>query len=65
MQFINQTILRFYCWAKDEKAQTIVEYGLLLSLVSIVALGVLLAVGTNLTNVFSAVADNLNPPAVP
>ena len=65
MRFINQTILRFYCWTKDEKAQTMAEYGLLLALVSVGALGVLFVLGTNLTNVFSAVADSLNPAAVP
>ena len=65
MQFINQTILRFYCWTKDQKAQTMAEYGLLLALVSLGALGVIFALGTNLTSVFSAVADNLNPTPVP
>ena len=65
MQFINQIILRFYCWAKDEKAQTMAEYGLLLALVSVVALGILNTTGTSLANVFSAVANSLNPASMP
>jgi Flp pilus assembly pilin Flp len=65
MRVFNDALLRLYVWIKDEKAQTMAEYGLLMALVSVGALGVLFALGTNLTNVFSAVADSLNPAAVP
>lgn len=60
MQFINDTILRLYCWIKDEKAQTMAEYGLILALVSVAAVVILGTVGTNLTGVFNTVASKLH-----
>jgi Flp pilus assembly pilin Flp len=60
MRFINQTILRFYCWTKDQKAQTMAEYGLILALVSVAAIIILGTVGGNLKNVFGSVANSLH-----
>ncbi len=38
-----------------------VEYALILVLVSIVAIGALAAIGTNVSNVLQTVANHLNP----
>ena len=45
-----------------EEGQGIVEYALILVLVSIVAIGALAAIGTNVTNVLQTVANALNFP---
>jgi pilus assembly protein Flp/PilA len=44
-----------------EEGQGMVEYALILVLVSIVAIGALAAIGTNVTNVLQTVANHLNP----
>jgi pilus assembly protein Flp/PilA len=59
MQFINDTILRLYCWMKDEKAQTMAEYGLILALISVVAVGVLGLLGGQNGNVFNSIKGSL------
>jgi pilus assembly protein Flp/PilA len=44
-----------------EEGQGMVEYALILVLVSIVAIGALAAIGTNVSNVLQTVANHLNP----
>ena len=44
-----------------EEGQGLVEYALILVLVSIVAIGALAAIGTSVTNVLQTVANHLNP----
>ncbi len=44
-----------------EEGQGMVEYALILVLVSIIAIGALTAIGTNVTNVLQTVANHLNP----
>jgi len=44
-----------------EEGQGLVEYALILVLVSIVAIGALAAIGTNVTDVLQTVANHLNP----
>ena len=60
MRFISDSMLRLYVWFKEEKAQTMAEYGLILALVSVAAIIILGTVGTNLTNVFNTVAGKLH-----
>jgi pilus assembly protein Flp/PilA len=43
-----------------EEGQGLVEYALILVLVSIVAIGALAAIGTNVTNVLQSVANTLS-----
>ena len=43
-----------------EEGQGMVEYALILVLVSIVAIGALAAIGTNVTNVLQTVANTLS-----
>jgi pilus assembly protein Flp/PilA len=59
MRFISETLLRFVTWVREEKAQTMAEYGLILALVSIVAITALLVLGPNIADVFNDVADNI------
>ena len=51
-----QIVRRFL---RDERGATAIEYGLIAALVSVVVLGVLRTVGTNLTSTFTAVSDAL------
>ena len=44
---------------KDEEGASMVEYGLLVALIAIVALGAVQLVGTNVKQVFTNVAANL------
>jgi len=45
----------------SQEGQGLVEYALILVLVSIVAIGALAAIGTNVSNVLQTVANHLNP----
>ncbi len=44
---------------KSKKGQTLVEYGLILALVSIVVITVLSLLGTEITNIFTTISDTL------
>ena len=62
MKFLNdiatKVLVRFQN-AKDEAGQTLVEYGLIVALISIVAIAALTLVGDNVTEVFNSVAGEL------
>jgi Flp pilus assembly pilin Flp len=45
---------------RDEEGQTVVEYALLLVLISIVAIAIMTLVGTSVTDVFQQADDALN-----
>ena len=47
-------------WFKDEEGQGMVEYALIIGLISIVAIAVLIVVGVKITNKFQNVNDNLS-----
>jgi Flp pilus assembly pilin Flp len=55
MSFIH----RLVSWLRDETAQTMAEYGLILALVSVVAIVALIMVGDNLYAVFEDIAGTL------
>ena len=59
MRFVSETIVRLYCWAKDETAQTMAEYGLILALISVAAVAVLLLLGPQIAAVFQNITDTL------
>jgi Flp pilus assembly pilin Flp len=44
---------------KNKRGQTLVEYALILAFISVVAIGVLLALGGTVSNVFTAVQSNM------
>ncbi len=45
--------------AREEAGQTLVEYGLILALISIVAIVALQLIGGNVTDVFNSIGDSL------
>lgn len=47
-------------WFKDEEGQGMVEYGLLIGLISIVVIGVLIAIGPKLKEMFKKADDALS-----
>jgi pilus assembly protein Flp/PilA len=59
MRFISDSMLRLYVWFKEEKAQTMAEYGLILALVSVVAIAALLLMGPQLKAVFDYITGKL------
>ena len=69
MQLLNEMILSMMVrWdnvfahddSKDEKGQTMIEYGLIVALISIVAILTLTTVGGNIQKVFSSIAGKLH-----
>lgn len=55
----------FARFAKDESGATAIEYGLIAALISVVIIGVVTTVGTNLTTVFTDIGAALDPNAAP
>ena len=45
---------------QDEEGQTLVEYGLLISLIALVVIGVLSLLGKRIKNTFNTAAGSLN-----
>ncbi len=60
MRFISDTLLRVYCWLKDDKAQTMAEYGLILALISVTAIAALILLGPQIKSVFQSVTDQMH-----
>ena len=69
MQLLNEMILSMMVrWdnvfahdeSEDESGQTMIEYGLIVALISIVAILTLTTVGGNIKNVFSSIAGKLH-----
>lgn len=55
----------FARFAQDESGATAIEYGLIAALISVVIIGVVATVGTNLTTVFTNIGTALEPKPVP
>jgi pilus assembly protein Flp/PilA len=47
-------------FAKDESGATAIEYGLIAALISVVIIGVLSTIGTNLNTKFNEIANQLD-----
>ncbi len=56
MKMVTKFLRGFY---KDESGATAIEYGLIASLISIVAIAAFKSVGSGLTLVFNQIATNL------
>ena len=53
-----QNLIRRF--AKDESGATAIEYGLIAALISVVIIGVLSTIGTNLSSKFQQIGDQLD-----
>ena len=51
------------CTMKDEEGQGMVEYGLIIALVAVVAIAGLFLLGPKIKELFVSIAGNLNAPA--
>ncbi len=51
---------KFFAFIKDDSGATAIEYGLIASLISIVAIAAFKSVGSGLQTVFNQVSANLN-----
>jgi pilus assembly protein Flp/PilA len=58
LQAIRTTMLQRF-W-HEEEGQTLVEYGLLISLIALVVIAVLTVMGRKISNTFNATADKLS-----
>jgi len=58
---MNELLLKLKSFWNREEGQGLVEYALILVLVSVVAIGALQLIGTNVTSVLNVVANHLNP----
>jgi len=58
---MHELMLKIKSLLNREEAQGMVEYALILFLVSIIAIGALTAIGVSVSNVLQAVADTLGP----
>ena len=59
MTFIIEVINRLINRSREESGQTLVEYGLIVALISVVAIIALTLVGTNVSAVFNSVGTTL------
>lgn len=57
---MTELLLKLKTFWNREEGQGLVEYALILVLVSIVAIGALAAIGTNVTTVLQNIADTLS-----
>ncbi len=51
------------CTMKDEQGQGMVEYGLIIALVAVVAIAGLILLGPKIKELFIQISNNLNTPA--
>jgi pilus assembly protein Flp/PilA len=67
LQLVNDSIAfilgRIWSWNHDDEGQTLVEYGLIVALLSIAAIAVLGLLGTSINSVFSKVQGKLSSAA--
>ena len=50
---------RFQALVRNEEGQDLLEYALLVALIALVAVGAITATGTNVSNIFTAISEEL------
>jgi pilus assembly protein Flp/PilA len=60
MRTINEALLAFMTWLREEKAQTMAEYGLILALVAVVVIPALVFMAPQVGAVYTYVADEIS-----
>ncbi len=58
---MNDLVLRYVARFQAEEGQTMVEYGLILALISVVAIAILGGLGGNVVSTFTSANNALNP----
>jgi pilus assembly protein Flp/PilA len=56
---LNMILARIYAMREREEGQALVEYALILVLVSVVSVGTLTILGTTISGVFTTITGNL------
>lgn len=59
-RIVTQKIIMIKQFLQEEEGQTLVEYGLLISLIAIVVIGVLTVLGRKVSNTFNGAANSMN-----
>lgn len=57
MRLINDALLRVMTWARRDEGQTLVEYALIIALVSVALVVALIALRGQIGDVFTAIGD--------
>lgn len=60
MRLLNEALLRVMTWVRREEGQTLVEYGLIVGLVSVAAIVVMITMGEAIQGVFTDVVTRLS-----
>lgn len=61
MRLLNEALLRVMTWVRRDEGQTLVEYGLIVGLVSVAAIVVMITMGGAIADVFADVTTRLAP----
>jgi pilus assembly protein Flp/PilA len=59
MRLLNEALTRLMTWLRRDEGQTLVEYALIVGLVSIAAIVVMITMGSKIGDVFQAISDQL------
>jgi Flp pilus assembly pilin Flp len=58
MRLLNEALLRVMTWTRRDEGQTLVEYALIIALVSVAIVGALIALRGGITGVFQDIVGN-------
>jgi pilus assembly protein Flp/PilA len=60
MRLLNEALIRLTTWLRRDEGQTLVEYALIVGLVSIAAIVIMILMGDEIGNVFSKITTQLS-----
>lgn len=60
MRLLNEALIRMMTWLRRDEGQTLVEYALIVGLVSIAAIVIMILMGTEIGNVFNKITSKLS-----
>jgi pilus assembly protein Flp/PilA len=60
MRLLNEALTRLMTWLRRDEGQTLVEYALIVGLVSIAAIVVMITMGGRIGDVFQAISNQLS-----
>jgi pilus assembly protein Flp/PilA len=59
MRLLNEALLRVMTWARRDEGQTLVEYALIIALISIAAIAVMVLLGGKISSTFTNITGHL------